>query len=197
MKRSEKDFDEWAAGGAVLHASPPMPDQIDEGAAVLRRLHGERWEGTGGGTFRSPRFLAFHADAMRGDAGGGRVAAGLAGGARRAGGRDVQRGTRRQRRAFYQCGRKLDVPKNLRPGGVLLYREMRRALEEGEREFDFLGGEATYKRQLALSERPLATLRIVRPGWREQARRLAEWGKTLLRRLRPGRAKAADASGPK
>ncbi|MBY0229056.1 MAG: GNAT family N-acetyltransferase [Gemmataceae bacterium] len=184
VKRSEKDFDEWAAGTGRLRIASTV-SEIEEGSAILRRLHGERWEG--GGTFRSPRFLAFHDEAMRSllAAGGLRLAWLEAHGEPVAAMYSASRGGKV---AFYQCGRKLDVPKNLRPGGVLLYREMRRALEDGEREFDFLGGEATYKRQLALAERSLATLRVVRPGWREQARLWVEWGKKWWR----GKPKAQE-----
>ena len=72
---------------------------------------------------------------------------------------------------FYQCGRSREVPPHIRPGGVLLYLAIRRAIEAGLREFDFLGGEAVYKKQLAQASRPLVQVRVARPGIRERARR--------------------------
>ncbi len=191
IKRSQRDFDDWAAGSSVVHEASSEAE-IEKGAAVLRSLHGERWEGTGGGTFRSPRFLEFHGHAMRAmlRAGGLRLTWLTVRGEPAAAMYSVARGGKV---AFYQCGRRLDVPKGVRPGGVLLYHAIRRAIEAGEKEFDFLGGEAVYKRQLASAARPLAQLRVVRPGWRESARRLLEWGKGLLRGLfRPRQPQAPE-----
>ena len=97
--------------------------------------------------------------------------------------------------SFYQCGRRMDVPKQIRPGGVLLYHAIREAITSGMREFDFLGGEATYKKQLATASRPLVRLRIVRSAWLERGRRFGERVKDRLRPLwRRLRRKSAPSS---
>src|SRR5262249_10830335 len=85
---------------------------------------------------------------------------------------------------FYQSGRDTTLPGNLRPGVVIIARAMQQAIEAGRREFDFLGGDSTYKMQLALATRPLVELRVARPGVRETARRLIESGAALYRQGR-------------
>ena len=153
---------------------------LEEGKRHLLALHEQRWEDAPGGTFRSPLFLAFHDRVMP---------ALLAQGAL-----DLIWLTVRDepiavmydirwngKASFYQCGRKMDVPKQIRPGGVLLYRAIREAIGSGMREFDFLGGEATYKRQLATASRPLVTVRVARRGLLERGRRLADRVKDRLR----------------
>lgn len=191
-RRSLRDFEEWAAGTAILHEAR-TEEEVDAGAEALIRLHSERWEGTGMGTFRSPRFLQHHQVAMKEmhrkgglrlswiSVRGEPVAAfyGLA---------------RSGKLCFYQCGRKMDVPRGLRLGGVMVLHAIRRAIEAGEKEFDFLGGEAVYKSQLALASRPLGQLRVARPGWRESARLGAEWCKGWLRGFLGKRAGAAPES---
>ncbi|MGL4551120.1 MAG: GNAT family N-acetyltransferase [Gemmataceae bacterium] len=185
IRRSLKDFEAWAGGAWKWHEAGTEPE-VEEGARILRRLHGERWEGAGGGTFRSPRFLAFHAEAMRNllDAGALHLVWVTVRGEPVAAMYDL----RWQGKVyFYQCGRKLDVPKGVRPGGVIVALAIKKAIEEGCREFDFLGGAAVYKRQLARASRPLVELRVVRPGWRERVRGALEWGKAVARRWRKGR----------
>jgi CelD/BcsL family acetyltransferase involved in cellulose biosynthesis len=66
---------------------------------------------------------------------------------------------------------------------VLLYLAIRRAIEANLREFDFLGGDAIYKKQLALASRPLAQLRLARKSLVERGREATEWGKELVRPL--------------
>jgi CelD/BcsL family acetyltransferase involved in cellulose biosynthesis len=67
---------------------------------------------------------------------------------------------------------------------VLLAHLIRGAIEAGRREFDFLNGDAPYKRRLAKTARPVVRLRAARPSWREQARRLAEQGRCWAREIR-------------
>jgi len=78
---------------------------------------------------------------------------------------------------------KTELPRNIRPGGVLIYHAIQKAITHRRREFDFLGGEALYKNQLALGSRPLVELRLARRCLTERARRLIERGKTWLRPL--------------
>jgi CelD/BcsL family acetyltransferase involved in cellulose biosynthesis len=64
---------------------------------------------------------------------------------------------------------------------VIVYQAIRRAIEAGRREFDFLGGNDLYKKQLALASRPLVELRLARPVVAERARLLVERSKVWLR----------------
>jgi CelD/BcsL family acetyltransferase involved in cellulose biosynthesis len=186
IKRTLRDFEQWAAGEAVFHRAT-NPAELEVGKRVLRELHHERWGGSGG-TFRSPLFLAFHDRVMRqlleADAldllwltvRGEPIAATYS--------------LRWDGKVhFYQCGRTLTVPKDVRPGGVILYHAIRAAIEGGLREFDFLGGVATYKSQLALASRPLVQLRVNRRCVVESLRKVVERAKNrlrpLVRRLRP------------
>jgi CelD/BcsL family acetyltransferase involved in cellulose biosynthesis len=183
VTRSLRDFEAWAAGAAVFHRAE-TPEQLEEGKRLLTRLHRERWSADGApGTFRTPRNLAFH----------DRVTAELlADGALEL----VWITVRGEAVAaqynllwngkvyYYQCGRKMDVPPKVRPGVVLLARQIRVAIEAGAREFDFLGGASRYKMQLAAALRPLVRLRVARPGVLERARRLADWGIARTRTLR-------------
>ena len=83
--------------------------------------------------------------------------------------------------SFYQCGRKTGPAQRGPPRRRAALQAIRSAIEGGLREFDFLGGEATYKRQLATGSRPLVRLRIARPGLLELGRRLAGRVKDRLR----------------
>jgi CelD/BcsL family acetyltransferase involved in cellulose biosynthesis len=85
---------------------------------------------------------------------------------------------------FYQSGRKLDVPESVRPGIVLHARAIRRAIERGRREYDFLAGSSQYKRKLATGIHPLVLVRAVRAPLREALRRAADRGFDHVRQLR-------------
>lgn len=74
---------------------------------------------------------------------------------------------------FYQSGRTLDLPPNIRAGIVLHAHCIRQAIADGCREYDFLQGVSQYKQQLALSSRPIVQFRLAKGGWRERTRRLA------------------------
>jgi CelD/BcsL family acetyltransferase involved in cellulose biosynthesis len=180
VNRSLRDFERWAAGDWRVEEA--TAETLGEGVRILHALHHERWRGTGGGVFRSKLFLAFHE----------RVMPALL----RRGALEllwlVVRGEPvasvysirwKGKTSFYQSGRKLDVPRQVRPGLVLLAWAIRRAIKSGQREFDFLGGDERYKKQLALASRPLVQLRLARPGLLERARGLAERGEDLLRPL--------------
>jgi CelD/BcsL family acetyltransferase involved in cellulose biosynthesis len=167
IKRSLRDFEAWADGEwCVVEATSSTLSDLKR---ILEALHEERWDDNGGGVFRSRHFSAFHDQVMplllerdalellclqvRGEP----VAA-------------MYNVRWANKTYFYQCGRSRDVPSQIRPGGVLLYLAVRRAIEAGQREFDFLGGEALYKKQLALASRPLVNLRIARRSIREHGR---------------------------
>jgi CelD/BcsL family acetyltransferase involved in cellulose biosynthesis len=170
---SLRDFDAWAGSESELVRATTL-SELERGKQILIDLHRQRWGSeNGAGTFRSPRFLAFHDAVMpillrtqaldlswltvRGEP----IAA-------------MYNIVWNNKVYYYQCGRKLDMPQSIRPGGVLLAHSIREAIVAGRREFDFLGGVALYKTQLATARRPLVQLRVARPGIVELLRRTAE-----------------------
>jgi CelD/BcsL family acetyltransferase involved in cellulose biosynthesis len=173
VKRSLRDFDKWCGGSAEVHCAA-TPSELAEGQRILVKLHQERWRRADrAGVFASPRFAAFH-EAVQLEllesgnlellwlcARGKPVAA-------------VYNIVWDGKVYFYQSGRKMDVPDNVRPGVILHAHAIRRAIELGRREYDFLGGPARYKTQLALASRPLVELRAVRPSLREWTYRAVE-----------------------
>jgi CelD/BcsL family acetyltransferase involved in cellulose biosynthesis len=177
---SLRDFETWSGGRAELRVAG-SPGELEEGTRVLRELHAMRWRAEGKpGVFASPRFSAFHAAAMpallaRGElelmwlcARGQPVAATY---------NIVWNGAVH----FYQGGRRTDLPRGLRPGVVLHALAIRRAIELGRREYDFLGGSARYKQELAWAVRPLCSLRLVRRRRLDVARRAYERSASVLR----------------
>jgi predicted ATP-grasp superfamily ATP-dependent carboligase len=182
LTRSVRDFEQWAAGEAVLHVAS-TPAELEEGKRVLVALHGERWGG--GGAFVSPRFRAFHDEAMAALFAEGHLELLwlCVHGEPFAAAYQILWGPRVH---YYQSGRRLDVPKNLRPGIALLAYALRRAIDAGRREYDFLGGDYRYKRDLATCIRPAVRLRAVRDrrSIRERARLLVEDGRAVRRAVR-------------
>jgi predicted ATP-grasp superfamily ATP-dependent carboligase/CelD/BcsL family acetyltransferase involved in cellulose biosynthesis len=195
VTRSLRDLERWAGGDLELH-TVTTAGGLDEGSRVLFALHGERW-GEDGGAFGSPRFRAFHDAVMprlfaRGaldltwlTARGEPVAAsyGI---------------VWRDKVYFYQAGRSLDVPRGIRPGIALHAMLVRRAIEAGRREYDFLEGRSRYKRQLASAARGVVRLRAVRAGEgvRERTRALCARSLSAGRILRRTLADGHDDGPP-
>jgi CelD/BcsL family acetyltransferase involved in cellulose biosynthesis len=168
VTRSLRELAAWS-GGRWERRRATTPTELEEGARVLQALHAERWGAEGrSGVFASARFRAFHETVMprllAGEDGasldlswliarGSPVAASYS---------IVYRG----KLHFYQSGRSVDTPKNVRPGIALHAMGIRSAIESGLREYDFLGGPARYKRELSLATRPLVSLRAVGPSMR-------------------------------
>ncbi len=183
LNRSLRDFDRWAGSSAELRWAASRPE-VEEGMRVLAALHAQRWQAAGQpGAFASPRFRAFHEAlaprlldegalellwlCVRGEP----VAA-------------LYNIVWDGKVYFYQSGRKMDLPRGVRPGIVLHALAIRGAIAAGRRAYDFLAGPARYKTQLALASRPLVDLRAVRPSLRERARRLTEGAIACIRRCR-------------
>jgi CelD/BcsL family acetyltransferase involved in cellulose biosynthesis len=183
-----REFSHWAGADVAMEVAV-SDDDLRKGKAILQSLHEERWQKSGvGGRFRSSRFASFHDAVMplllregalellwlnvRGQP----VAA--------------QYNIVWNRKVyFYQCGRKVDLPEQVRPGQVLLLLAIRRAIESGHREFDFLNGAAPYKMQLATGVRPLVGLRVVR---RCVAECLYQWMERRVNQLRELRHRWQD-----
>jgi CelD/BcsL family acetyltransferase involved in cellulose biosynthesis len=173
LTRSLRSFERWARGGTELHHAA-TPSELEEGKRILTALHQMRWAGQGrGGAFRSPRFRAFHDILM------GRLleAEALELMWLTVGGEPVSAFygvVWNQKLYYYQSGRRTDLPGFVRPGIVLLAHAIRRAIENGRREFDFLPGPENYKSRLSLAARPIVEIRAVRASCRENARTFTE-----------------------
>ena len=160
--------------GSVELRCAKTRDELARGRKILESLHAERWSegGDGGGVFGSRRFCAFHDEVMpvlfdRGaldllwlEVNGEPIAA-------------LYNIVWNQKTYFYQSGRRLEVPKNVRPGIAIHALAIKRAIELGHGEYDFLAGESQYKLKLALDRRPLVRLRAVLSAVRETARRIS------------------------
>src|SRR5262249_54569440 len=94
--------------------------------------------------------------------------------------------------SFYQSGRRVDLPARLRPGIVIHAHAIRRAIEDGRREYDFLGGAVRYKVQLSTGTRPLVALRAVRPSIREHGLAFVEIQVARARRVRDAMRRVSD-----
>jgi CelD/BcsL family acetyltransferase involved in cellulose biosynthesis len=182
IRQTLRRFESWAGTEARFHCVTGAGD-LDEGQRVLAALHQERWGAEG--KFGAPRFAAFHAAVLPAllEAGalellwlsvqGEPIAA-------------IYNILWNGKVYFYQSGRKTEVPSGQRPGIVLHVHAIRRAIEAGRREYDFLSGGEHYKKQLALATRPLVQLRATRRGLVEPARVLAEKGIAVARAVRAG-----------
>ncbi len=186
MRRTLKAFESWAGenGGYEVCRATDMTT-LKSGMEILARLHAERWKQAGErGCFSSDRFTAFHhdyaavllakdeLDLLWLEVGGRPVAAhysfATAG-----------------RVYFYQSGRAMDVPENVRIGSVLFILAIQGAITNGLREYDFLAGDDAYKAYFATASRPLADLRIARPTLRENVRKTTRSIAAALKVKRP------------
>jgi CelD/BcsL family acetyltransferase involved in cellulose biosynthesis len=192
VQRTEREFQAWAAGTATFHQATNVTD-LAEGRRILMALHQERWQGAGQrGVFASERFRRFHEALMAQMLAEGELdLAWLA--VRGEPVAAVYSLIHDNKVYYYQCGRRVDLPPKLRPGLVILFDAIRRAITAGRREFDFLAGAAQYKAQLALASRPLLEFRVARPSVKERLRRWADRGIACIRQaknaLRSGLAK--------
>jgi CelD/BcsL family acetyltransferase involved in cellulose biosynthesis len=163
------------------------------GAALerLATLHHRRWDAAGepGESFSTPEYLAFHRAVM---------AATLREGRLRLYCLELDREAvamlyaYRFRRGIYvmQAGFEPALGA-LRPGQVLLYHAIEHAIGEGNRVFDFLRGEHSYKDELATASRETTSVTLLRPAlaasaWRLRERSLPRWKQRLKRLLRRG-----------
>jgi predicted ATP-grasp superfamily ATP-dependent carboligase/CelD/BcsL family acetyltransferase involved in cellulose biosynthesis len=182
LTRSVRDFEAWAGAKVVYHVARTTAE-LELGKRALVSLHGERWHERG--AFGSARFRAFHDEVM---------AAFLAraelelrwitvGGEPFAAAYDI---IANDVVYYYQSGRRLDVPKKIRPGIVLIAHAIREAIDDGRRAFDFFQGPYRYKRELATAWHEVVRLRALRSpdGVLERARTLAEEGKSTVRNVR-------------
>src|SRR5439155_26028267 len=163
-------------GGPVTLERVVSAEELARGRDILARLHNERWDAVGRrGAFASLRFRAFHDALMPKLLAAGKLElAWLSVGNQpvAAAYNIIANG----KTYYYQCGRRLDVPQGQRPGIAVIARCIQEAIRAGRREFDFLAGVSQYKRELSLACRPIVSLRVARPSFREMLRRGAERG---------------------
>jgi len=171
VRRSLRDMETWAGGRLELRCVGSQA-ALGEGIAVLSKLHADRWRTAGRkGVFSSPRFRAFHEAVMPALLDGGALELlslhGPSGPVA-----SLYNIIWDNRVLFYQCGRRTELPKKLRPGLVIHALGIQRAIANGRSEYDFLGGRARYKRELSLDKRRLVDFRVVsqRAQRREDAR---------------------------
>jgi CelD/BcsL family acetyltransferase involved in cellulose biosynthesis len=180
LSRSQREFADWAAGADEIHEAGTT-EEVERGKRILKSLHSERWGKQG--AFRSSRFSEFHDSVMQSLFAENALQL-LWLTVRQEPVAVLYNVTWNGKVYFYQSGRKLDVPKGVRPGIVLHAHAIRRAIESGRREYDFLAGTSQYKRKLATGLRPLVQVRAVRAPLRELARRAVDRGRDHARRLR-------------
>jgi CelD/BcsL family acetyltransferase involved in cellulose biosynthesis len=183
VRRSTRDLESWAGSSLSVHRATTTED-LPGAMAILEKLHTERWFAEGkGGVFDSARFRAFHSavapellargalDVTWLSANGEPIAASY----------DLIWDGKVQ---YYQGGRSLRVPRGVRPGIVLHARRIRDAIAAGVREYDFLAGNARYKRDLALAARPLVELVATPPSLFAAARHATALARDQVRALR-------------
>ncbi len=184
IQRSLKAFDEWSQGATEL-ACLSTSAELEEGTSILTSLHHERWGNDDqAGVFHSPLFLGFHEQMMRTLAERGALEL-LILRARGEPAAALYSMVWAGKVYAYQTGRRIDVPANLRPGGVLLALAIRRAIEQGRREFDLQADVAFYKSQLTPHVRPLMQVRAARRSLVEVIRQAGTFAAHRLRRAKP------------
>jgi hypothetical protein len=180
VRKVLRAFEEWA-GGPPRIVRVRSRAEITEATRVLVKLHAERWASEG--VFGSPRFRAFHdrlmpalLDVSALDLGwisvrGEPVVA-------------FYNFRWNGKTSYYQTGRRLDIPDEVRVGLAMNAYLIRAAIEEGQREYDFMAGIGQHKMALALETRPLVRLRVVKPSLLESARAATVRGVTLVKNAR-------------
>ncbi len=171
VTRALRDLEAYATNGGYSLETATDEASLREGRAILHALHGERWsEADASGVFADPTFSAFHDEVMP------KLLAGTDGALELhwlvAQGEPIAaiyNIVYRGKVYFYQSGRKLDLPKGLRPGIAIHALAIKRAIEARRTEYDFLSGDSQYKHKLCLATRPLARLTAVSPAFRAQA----------------------------
>ncbi len=173
LRKSLRAFEAWAGGPPEIRRAT-NEQELQEEMRTLVALHGERWTGSPktearDGVFSSRKFNAFHERATK-----ELLAAGaLDLGSMRVRGEPIAAFYNLRwngKSYFYQSGRKLDVPDDVRVGVTMHAYLIRAAIEAGLREYDFLAGDSQYKMSLATATRPLVELRAVRPSAVEKLR---------------------------
>jgi CelD/BcsL family acetyltransferase involved in cellulose biosynthesis len=132
--------------------------------AEMCRMHQNTWQGRGEpGAFASTRKLAFHRALIRGAFVDGAIQMLRVTAAEETIG-ILYNFVEKDKVYFYQSGFQYQPDKRLKPGLVTHVCAIRFCLEAGYSDYDFLVGEARYKKSLAKDARPLAWVVFSRPS---------------------------------
>lgn len=181
-----RDFKEWAeacpGGWRVERANDD--ETLRRALHAVGALHTARWRSEGvTGAFSSKRFVEFHNEyACKMLAEGRLELAWLSVAGQPVAG--IYCFHANGKVYFYQSGRVMNVPSKVRLGIVMLILTLQEAIRKGAREFDFLGGEAQYKRLFATGSRDLIGFRVARPSARETLLKTLKTFRNTLRALR-------------
>ena len=171
MERALNAFDKWSDHTTELECISTAAE-LEKGKAILTSLHRQRWSADDQtGVFCSPLFVSFHDEMMRTLVERGELELLIL----RAHGEPVAviySMVWAGKVQAYQTGRRTDVPSNVKPGVVVFGLAIRRAIEQGRREFDLLADEAFYKSQLTPQTRKLVQVRATRTCMVEMIRRV-------------------------
>ena len=162
MRRDLRNFERWVGERGYHLNKVTGLDSLETGFDILCRLHNERWSAEQKeGAFCSRQFFDFHR-AYIGRAhsnselqlywltvGDAPVAAEYA----------ISYGNKLY---FYQCGRSVHVPEEIRIGHVSMMLVISDAMKRGFSEVDFMCGDQEYKRRYTTTSRPLVSLRLLR-----------------------------------
>lgn len=182
IRRSLKRY--AGLGPVSVAGAVDLPQALDW-LGRLKALHQAAWTARGApGAFANPRFEAFHQRLLHAGHAQGEVQVLRAS----AGDREVGyllQFRHADRVLAYQSGFDYAlVPGNHHPGLVVHALAMQHALEQGAVCYDFLGGEARYKRDLGGEPYPMGTWSLHRHGpalWAEEALRAARSAGRLAR----------------
>ena len=187
IRRSLRAFEEWA-GADTEFVRVSSASELEEGKRILVRLHEQRWRAAGkSGVFASRLFQSFHdavlphliaKDALE-------LVWLTARGAPVAVAYNI---VWDNKVLFYQGGRIVDLPQKIRPGIVLHAHGIRKAIEAGRSEYDFLAGAKAYKVQMSNDSRPVTRLLATKAPMRDRVCETIQSGITFLRgKLGPAR----------
>jgi CelD/BcsL family acetyltransferase involved in cellulose biosynthesis len=202
VARTLRELETWS-GGDWQHRTACSAEELAEGTRVLRSLHAERWTAMGrAGVFASSRFARFHEAVMprllaREDGAALELSWLVVRGQPIAAAYNIVYANKVY---FYQSGRAVDVPKGVRPGIALHAIAIRKSIEAGRLEYDFLAGTSRYKLGLSLAARPLVTLRAIGPSLRargvEAMRAATELAVARMRAVRRRAGPPAEERAP-
>lgn len=192
VRKAIRQLEAWAEGPLVV-GRVGVEGSLADGDRILKSLHAARWRHADKtGVFNSPIFSAFHNRVQPWLQSEGALdllwltvagpdGAPLPGVRPLAALYNIRWGGRIY---FYQSGRRMDLPEHLQPGLALHALAIQGAIAAGCTAYDFMAGDARYKRTLSTGERTLVSLRLSPFGWRSVARSAALSGRALVRRWR-------------
>jgi len=186
----------FAEAGTVAFDWDVTPANFEERWRALVDLHQRRWQALGRpGCFSSDRFVQFHRRVASELAPRGGLKIGLL----RLDGRPIAGDyyyVYDGRVYAYQAGLDPEEGPRLSAGTVCISFGIETAIGAGLREYDFLKNVHSYKADWSPERREQVTLRVARPGAREQLRTTLESGIRLVRPLRRRLAATLDRGAP-